>query len=175
MRIRKDDPPLKAERSIRQRVHVTLPGYPNPILAELVMVADDRNRMSIKEVIATDPDELPPGSPLSWSVKDFNEYRQVHDRLGRMLLGKSPATGALDPPSIAEFLVAAIIPKNRRDAILGDLDERFARDRSEFGGSRARLRYWGYVISSLLPLLWSRTKKIRALAYLAAARKILGV
>jgi hypothetical protein len=175
MRMVEDDPPPKAERSIRQRVHVTLPGYSKPILADLVMVADDEHRMSIKEIIAANPDELPPGSQTIWRVKDFNEYRQVHDRLGRMLLGKSPATGSLDPPSVAEFLAAAIIPKNRRDAILGDLDERFARDCSEFGAKRARLRYWGYVISSAVPLLWSRTKKIRALAYLAATRKILGV
>jgi hypothetical protein len=76
-----------------------------------------------------------------------------------------------EPPRAAELLIRAVIPKRNREALLGDLDEIFGEDCASFGARRARLRYWGNVLSSLRPLAWSIFKKIRALALLEAARK----
>jgi hypothetical protein len=76
-----------------------------------------------------------------------------------------------EPPPFAEMIFTALLPRNRHDAMLGDMDERFARDCRMFGVDRARRRYWGHVLRSLRPLVVRGLKKMRAIALLEVARR----
>ena|SRR5215471_4691564 len=58
-----------------------------------------------------------------------------------------------EPPTIAEFLLTALLKPSRADAATGDLNERFARECVEFGHRRASRLYWARTWESLWPLL----------------------
>jgi len=58
------------------------------------------------------------------------------------------------------------------EAILGDLEEPFARDCTKFGGHRAKLFYWASVAKSFIPMLFRYLKHVRAIALFEAARKL---
>ena len=64
------------------------------------------------------------------------------------------------PPRLAEFFVALFLSKKKRDAVLGDLEERFDKNCEDFGLRRARVRYWAEALNSLGPLFWSAFKKL---------------
>jgi hypothetical protein len=58
-----------------------------------------------------------------------------------------------DPPKQFEFLLCLFLDQSQEDAVLGDLNERFVRDVKEVGPERAKRRYWGRALRSLMPLL----------------------
>ncbi len=80
-----------------------------------------------------------------------------------------------DPPRLAEFILGACTKKRYRQALLDDLDEVFHRDLSAgMSISRARLRYWGGALNSVIPQLWSLTKRIGLFGIIADyARRLL--
>jgi hypothetical protein len=73
------------------------------------------------------------------------------------------------PPAIGEALLVLFSPKNRADAVMGDLEERFNEEVNAKGAKRARLLYWARVLRSVGPLLWV---KIRHAGILAALFEI---
>jgi hypothetical protein len=72
-----------------------------------------------------------------------------------------------NPPALAEWLVALIVPRRRADAVLGDLEERFQRDAASRGLRRARLRYWAEALRSVGPIVWIKAKRLGFLALVA--------
>jgi hypothetical protein len=52
-----------------------------------------------------------------------------------------------------DYLLPLLLSKAKSEAILGDLNEWFGRDREKFGTLRARRMYWGGALRSLWPLL----------------------
>jgi hypothetical protein len=69
-------------------------------------------------------------------------------------------------PAIGEALIALFCAKNRVDAILGDLAERFADEVVAKGEKRAKLLFWVRVIRSIGPLFWIKVRKTGFLAIL---------
>lgn len=68
------------------------------------------------------------------------------------------------PPGSGEVLITLFAPKNRIDALLGDLAECFAEDVEVRGEQRAKLLYWARVTRSIGPLLWTKIKRAGWLA-----------
>ena len=66
---------------------------------------------------------------------------------------EDPLLGAGEPPRLFDYLLPLILSGAKSEAILGDLNERFGRDRERFGMPRARRMYWGVALGSLWPLL----------------------
>ena len=50
-------------------------------------------------------------------------------------------------------------PKNRVNAMLGDLSERFNEEYASKGEKRARFLFWARVLRSIWPLLWAKMRK----------------
>jgi hypothetical protein len=64
---------------------------------------------------------------------------------------ESPASP--QPPTNAEFILHLLLKKDERDAVIGDLLERYPKKVERFGERRAKLWFWGEVIRSLWPLI----------------------
>jgi hypothetical protein len=62
------------------------------------------------------------------------------------------------PPRNAEFLLCLVCPKDKCDALVGDLEERYPSMCQKFGEDRARLWYWWQVIRCLAPLIFEGVK-----------------
>jgi len=71
------------------------------------------------------------------------------------------------PPGFAQWLILLLIKGRRADAILGDLDEIFARDCEQHGVKRARWLYRARVLHSIAPLLWVAIKRFGVVAAVA--------
>ena len=52
----------------------------------------------------------------------------------------------MSPPALAQWLLTMLVPPGFRDALGGDLAERYARDVPEHGRLRAVMRYWWEVV-----------------------------
>jgi hypothetical protein len=70
------------------------------------------------------------------------------------------------PPVIGEFLIELFCTKNRVDAVMGDLEERFHEQVRSKGEQRARLLYWAGLLRSIGPLLWVKVRKAGLIALL---------
>jgi hypothetical protein len=71
-----------------------------------------------------------------------------------------PPVGEGTPPALAEAFLVLLTDKRRSDALLGDLEERFHRDRLTRGLRHARLLYWSRALNSIRPLLWPAVKRL---------------
>jgi hypothetical protein len=70
------------------------------------------------------------------------------------------------PPATGEFLIELFCTKNRVDAVMGDLAERFHEHVRSKGERRAELLYWAGVLRSIGPLLWVKVRKAGLIALL---------
>jgi hypothetical protein len=70
------------------------------------------------------------------------------------------------PPAIGEALIALFCTRNRVDAVMGDLEERFHEQVRSKGERRAILLYWAGVLRSIGPLLWVKVRKAGFIALL---------
>ncbi len=64
------------------------------------------------------------------------------------------------PPGTAEFLLTMLASTRRADAMIGDLNERFTRERRDFGRDRAVRLYWARTLRSLPFLVWRAIGKV---------------
>ncbi len=65
-----------------------------------------------------------------------------------------------EPPLLAEFLLGAFARTKDIDALLGDEEERFARNcASGMSDRRAAARYWARVLRSVWPQMWRAIKR----------------
>lgn len=84
-----------------------------------------------------------------------------------------PSDGSqpLEPPKVAEFL-AILCAKTIGDALIGCLNEQYAREYVEYGPERARRRYWAEAARSFGPLLWrALCRAVKAAAVIDAFRR----
>jgi len=70
------------------------------------------------------------------------------------------------PPTMGEALLVLFCPKNRVDAVIGDLEERFHEHIKSKGKRRARLLYWAAVLRSIGPVLWIKLRRAGLIALL---------
>jgi hypothetical protein len=70
------------------------------------------------------------------------------------------------PSTIALWLIDASAPKQLREALLGDLDERFQRDADRFGAITARRRHLFAALRSVGPLLSCRIAQTKTFTLL---------
>jgi hypothetical protein len=78
---------------------------------------------------------------------------------------------ASNPPSAAEFLLTMLATTRRADAMIGDLNEGFTRERREFDRARAVRLYWARTLRSLGPLVWRAIGKV----VVAAMKRFFGL
>jgi hypothetical protein len=89
-------------------------------------------------------------------VAAFQIMRELNQRqfeFAMMLLNRAAHSRPSEPPRIAEFLLI-LCSKSSGDALIGDINERYAREYVEYGPERARRRYWAEAARSFVPLLW---------------------
>lgn len=65
----------------------------------------------------------------------------------------SPITWIPQPPMNAEFILHLLLRKDEREAVIGDLVERYVQKLERFGERRARLWFYCEVLRSVWPLL----------------------
>lgn len=66
-----------------------------------------------------------------------------------------------EPPSWGEFLILVFAQKRDSEGMIGDLAELFYRDlASGISLRRVRVRYWGRVVKSIGPQMWTKAKNI---------------
>jgi hypothetical protein len=81
--------------------------------------------------------------------------------LKRRLLREISRNDRRQPPWLAESLLCIFARAKDIDALMGDFEELFARDRaSGMSEHRAVARYWARVLRSLWPQIWQWTKRI---------------
>ncbi|MFH0302837.1 permease prefix domain 2-containing transporter [Bradyrhizobium sp. 31Argb] len=71
-----------------------------------------------------------------------------------------------NPPGFGEALVVLFAPKDRIDAVLGDLSEHFVEEVAEKGLGRAKLLFWVRVARSIGPLFWMKVRNLGLVAAL---------
>lgn len=57
------------------------------------------------------------------------------------------------PPQFAKYIIYLLIPRNNREAILGDLEEDFHEVNKKFGLQKAKFHYMVQVLRSIWPML----------------------
>jgi len=70
------------------------------------------------------------------------------------------------PPAMGEALLVLFSPKNRVDAVMGDLEERFHEHIKTKGKRRAKVLYWAAILHSIGPLLWVKLRRAGLIALL---------
>jgi hypothetical protein len=79
------------------------------------------------------------------------------------------------PPALGDLLIGLFAPKNRVDAVLGDLAERFAAETKTKGMRRAKLLFWARVTRSVGPLLLVKVRNGGFYAFLVElGRRLVG-
>lgn len=68
-----------------------------------------------------------------------------------------------NPPPNAEFLLHLLLRRDERDAVIGDLLEKFAKNRKRFGARRAKVWFYSEVLRSLWPLFRRIATKVTGL------------
>ena len=104
-------------------------------------------------------------SAADWQVQleAWFQLNAVRARLGQPHHGVAPANRSFvdnGPPALAEVLLVLLTDKRHSDALLGDLEERFHRDRTTRSLRQARLLYWARTLSSIRPLLRPAIKRL---------------
>ena len=83
-----------------------------------------------------------------------------------------PSINIQAPPKIAEFLLTATVTTRTTEAMIGDLNERFAAECKKLGRHRAVWLYWARTLRSLWPLLRRAIgKAMKCGAVIAAVRR----
>lgn len=72
-------------------------------------------------------------------------------------------------PRIATWLLACLLPRADREAVLGDLVEEYALRVQSTSSSRALWWYWGQACRSIPLMLWSSVRRYATLSTLAVA------
>jgi hypothetical protein len=103
----------------------------------------------------------------------FGDIKTLYQHVGIRALLADPATSMArapeqlsKPPAFGEALIVLFCPKNRIEAVMGDLEERFTEELASKGERRARLLYWARVIRSIGPLLGVKIRRAGILAAL---------
>lgn len=73
---------------------------------------------------------------------------------------KQDGNASITPPQLAKFIIYLLIPKNNREAILGDLEEDFHKAHREFGLSKAKFLYCAQVLRSIWPIIGGAVSKL---------------
>jgi hypothetical protein len=111
------------------------------------------NRRFLEEEIVISIDKCRIGRPLR--VEDCRDnLRRIAETLEKIYdVEIIDELDSGDPPKIAELLLTTLLKQSHADAMIGCLNERFARDCERFGRRHAVRRYWKDTQRSLLPLL----------------------
>jgi hypothetical protein len=94
--------------------------------------------------------------------EDIVFYRLSQDTLGHFGVGQEKK--ANEPPAAPEWIVSCLVPKKTRDAILGDMKERFHDNLDQGSSARAKRLYWADAVRSVAPLVWRAIKRVGTLA-----------
>ncbi len=86
-------------------------------------------------------------------------FEQLDDA-GKIVMSAVVDVARAEPPAAAEWLLGLFTTDETRDALLGDLEERFSADCQRFGQKFARRRYLMAAMRSAGPLMWSRLKRL---------------
>jgi hypothetical protein len=81
----------------------------------------------------------------------------------------------VEPPKVAEFLIALLLSEAKGEAIIGDLSELFEKDCERYGATRARHMYRSRALRSLWPLLRrAASRAIKLAVSVEVMRKFFG-
>jgi hypothetical protein len=74
------------------------------------------------------------------------------------------------PPRQAERLLNYVLPRTRREEILGDLEEDYYNKwLPKYGVDEARRLYWADAIRSIAPMLWTAVKRSGIITFILGA------
>jgi hypothetical protein len=99
-----------------------------------------------------------PGDLAKGSL-DYQTKKALHSILGLLLAGvilsvlRENRDETVNPPKNAELLLLLIVRSDERDAVVGDLIERYRRSHERLGRKRADLYAYGEVCRSLVPFI----------------------
>jgi hypothetical protein len=97
-------------------------------------------------------------------------YRLRDDSVFSVLIANDAELSPTRPPAAAEFLLTSLLPPQRAEKVLGDIEELFNSDlAAEIGVRRARLRYAGRATRELAPIFRRWLKRIGLVGLAVAA------
>ena len=105
------------------------------------------NRLIINERVLQG---LEPGQSLRVGMP--NAYTVI-DNYESIISDARSASGSPLPPALSELTIRVVATGRTRDALLGDLEEKFVNDCRTVGVNRARWRYRAEVLQTALPVL----------------------
>ena len=125
----------------------------------------------------TDPE--PPSEITSVAKQTLSLIREIYDnaflRGAEIVQNPAKENSKSIPPALGESLIVLLCPKNRIEAVLGDLEERFTADEARKGTKRARLLYWMRVLRSVGPLALTKVRKLGLYAMVVEiGRRLIG-
>jgi hypothetical protein len=101
---------------------------------------------------------------------DLDPAGETLGRLHLLRARESQATPPAPPPRHAERLLNYVLPRARREEILGDLEEDYyTKWLPKYGAQEARRLYWADAIRSIAPLLWTAVKRSGIIAAILGA------
>ncbi len=104
------------------------------------------------------------------SIAEIQTFVERQIDISLKLRNKSVAFGIEEtklyqPPKIAEYLLFLFIPKQNRNAVLGDLEEDYHLAFEKYGLKKAQFFYWWQVVRSIWPLISAVVLKLIKLLY----------
>ena len=142
-------------------------------VSQPVFIVGQGRGMSAEHVVLSG--QVTVGQPVTVGQLAATEAADLVATLGEIIMPR-PASPRTEPPGIPEFLVCLCCTKKRyRDKLLGDLDEDFQHDLSKgMTIARARRKYFGGAIRSIIPQLWAAAKRVGIFGFIAYyARRLL--
>jgi hypothetical protein len=117
--------------------------------------ADQLERLGGRQVVVdTYGDEISEMASRFRQSFDEQRFDELRDPPQTPHATRPAMSEKLDPPRIAEFLLTALATTRAAEAMIGDLNERFADEIQRLGRQRAVRLYRARTLRSLWPLLW---------------------
>jgi hypothetical protein len=110
-----------------------------------------------------DADHISDGGVDFVAVVETGEHILVEAKVSGVQVMVADSSIRPEPPKVADFLLTVFACSSpKKDGIVGDINERFARECEEVGVSMARRRFWGrtfYIVWPLVRRALARTVK----------------
>jgi hypothetical protein len=122
------------------------------------------------------------GSVLGYILVDFKRARSQNKLCSNAAIGPINfekdlfVTETVLPPKGAEALLMVVARSSLREALVGDMEQRFFENCVKFGLTRANRLYWVETLHSVSPLIWQAAKRLGiAAAAIAGFKKWIGL
>jgi hypothetical protein len=114
------------------------------------------------ESLVSSPEETETNRQF-WAQVHTQAFQDAHLDSLRSLSTLAQPPDQIEATWLVERLVAMFLSPELREAVIGDLQERYGELIEESGYTRATLWFWRQIVTSLAPFAWVTLKRISGL------------